>query len=172
MDECAIGVKYVQFGRLLAYAYGPRDVCGTCRHSCMAVLGCKMSTSGTQGLGFPVECTSDQAKWRYTTDVCVRQAVCRRRLDSGHSRASCRQINTGKCLDPTGPTSYQHYSCNLPLQVYLAFWVSAPHKSGAITNNLNMPGFNSEMYYSMIKISAETNGPSASWQHPVLPFGR
>lgn len=67
----------------------------------------QMSTSGTGGLGFPVGCTSDQAKLAVSmTDACVRQAECRRRLDSGHSRASCRQINTSKCLDPT---SYQHY---------------------------------------------------------------
>jgi hypothetical protein len=56
---------YVQYGRLLAYAYDPRDVCGTCRHDRMAVLGSKMSTSGTRGLGFPVGCASDQTRWWY-----------------------------------------------------------------------------------------------------------
>ena len=92
-------------------------------------------------------------------------------FDSGYPRASCRQINTGNtgmCLDPTS-YSYQHF---------LVFWASAPHKSGAVIVfgklhpqiislclNLTEKG-------AMIKISEETNGPSASWQHPVLLFGR
>jgi hypothetical protein len=96
------------------------DVCGTCRHDGMAVLGSKMSTSGTRGLGLPVGCASDQARRWSTTDVCIRQAECRRRLDTGYPRASCRQINTGKCLDP--PLTYQHYS---RFSGY-----HTPHKSG------------------------------------------
>lgn len=62
VDECATGVTYVQYGRLLAYAYDPRDVRGTCRHDRIAILGSKMSTSGTRGLGLPVECASDQTR--------------------------------------------------------------------------------------------------------------
>jgi hypothetical protein len=99
VDQCAIGGIYVQYGRLLAYAYDPRDVCGTCRHDRIAILGSKMSTSGTRGLGPPVECASDQARRWCTTDFRIRQAKCRRRLDSGYARASCRQINMSKCLD-------------------------------------------------------------------------
>jgi hypothetical protein len=144
------------------------DVCGTCRHDGMAVLGSKMSTSGTRGLGLPVGCTSDQARRWSTTDVCIRQAEYRRRLDSGYPRASCRQINTGKCLDP--PLTYQHYSrfsgYHTPHKSGLFCSVRQPHpQTIAICLSFTQKG-------TMIKISAETNGPSTSWQHPVLPFGR
>ena len=68
-DRC--NVRTVQYGRLLAYAYDPRDVSGTCRHDRMAVLGSKMSTSGTRGLGFSswMHKRSDEAVG-FTTDVC------------------------------------------------------------------------------------------------------
>lgn len=72
VDEGATAVLYVQDGRLLAYAYDPRDICGTCRHD---VLGSKMSTSGTRGLGFPVGCASDQARRWYHRRLCTASRI-------------------------------------------------------------------------------------------------
>ena len=55
----------------------------------------------------------------------------------------------------------------------------APYKLGGSNGSVRHPRPHTIFYTHkfvqkgiMIKIYAGTNGPSASWPHPVLPFGR
>jgi hypothetical protein len=162
-DRCNVRTVWASIG--LRLSYDPRDVCGTCRHDHLAVLGSKMSTSGTRGLGFPVGCASDQARRWCTTEVCVpcTAAECRRRLDSGYSRASCRQINTGKCLDPPLTNIILHYSCTFPLQAWVSYAtqiggcncsVRHPHKQSLYAYDQNFCG--NQWSFSFLATSCST----------------
>jgi hypothetical protein len=116
VDKCPTDVMYVRYGRLLGYAYDPRDVCGTCRHDRMAVLGSKMSTSGTRGLGFPVECTSDQTRWWY-----LRPTFAYGRPNAAAVSTPATpgprvvKLNMGKCLDPLTSIIHAPRHCKLRL---------------------------------------------------------
>ena len=79
---------------------------------------------------------------------------------------------TGVWTQPLTNIIHAPYHCRLVI-----FWASYATQIGGCdrslrhpTNNLYMPRIIQKC--TMIKISAETNGPSASWPHPVLPFGR
>lgn len=157
-DRCSVRTVWASIG------FTPTilgDVYGTCRHNRMAVLGSKMSTSGTRGLGFPVGCASDQARRWSSTDVWLNEC----RLDSGYPRASCLQINRASVW-----TSYQHYSRFLGIIRHTNRGCNCSVRHPYTQTISICLSFTQKR--SMIKISAETNGPSASWQHPVLPFER
>jgi hypothetical protein len=136
----------------------------------------QMSTSGTGGLGFPVGCTSDQAKLAVSM------------TDAWYGRQNAAAVSTPAIPGPRVVKLTRASVWTPPLTNIITLFMQL--------GTAGLPGFLSicatqigGCNYSvrhpqaisiclitqkgaMIKISAETNGPSASWQHPVLPFGR
>jgi hypothetical protein len=147
-----------------------------------------MSTSGTKvGARLSSRCASDQVndcRGLGSPTVGVFTVTEGRTpppvFDSGCPRASCRQINSFMLLASvwTQPLSitYAPYDCRL---VIVSSVDRAPHKSGGSNGSVRHPRPHTIFIHItfiqkgiMIKIYAETNGPLASWPHPVLPFGR